>query len=73
MRSYPVKENPIGSAIIEILLYKHTNTQTNIHIDILLLYYKDNVVLMYIIKNKTNRLDIHKIHRVAVFLNVKQL
>ncbi len=29
MRSYPVKENPIGSAISEILLYNHTNTLTN--------------------------------------------
>ena len=25
MRSYPVKENPIGSAFSEILPYKHTN------------------------------------------------
>ena len=37
MRSYPVKENPIGSAVTEILRYKHTNTQTNI----LFLKYKD--------------------------------
>ena len=27
MRSYPVKENHIGSAVIEILRYKHTNTE----------------------------------------------
>ena len=27
MRSYPVKENPIGSAVSKILRYKHTNTQ----------------------------------------------
>ena len=31
MKSYPVKENPIGSAVSEILPYKHTNTQTNRH------------------------------------------
>ena len=35
MRSYPVKENPIGSSVREILRYKHT--------DILLLYYKDKL------------------------------
>ena len=29
MRSYPVKENPTGSAVSEILRYKHTNKQTN--------------------------------------------
>ena len=34
-RSYPVMENPIGSAVSEILRYKQT--------DILLLYYKDFV------------------------------
>ena len=33
MRNYPVKENQIGSAVIEIFRYKQ--------IDILLLYYKD--------------------------------
>ena len=33
MRRYPVKENPIYSAVSEILRYKQ--------IDILLLYYKD--------------------------------
>ena len=37
MRSYPVRNNPIVSAVCEILRYKHTNRQTNI----LLLYYKD--------------------------------
>ena len=36
MRSYTVKENPIDSAVSEILRYKQTNKQTNI----LLLYYK---------------------------------
>ena len=35
MRSYPVKENPIDSVVIEILRYKQTN--------ILLLYYKDSL------------------------------
>ncbi len=37
MRSYSVKESPIGSAVSEILRYtdKHRGT------DILLLYYKD--------------------------------
>ena len=34
MRNYPVKENPTGSAVSEILRYKQTN--------ILLLHYKDN-------------------------------
>ena len=29
MRSYPVKENPINSAVSEILRYRHTNTQTS--------------------------------------------
>ena len=29
MRSYLVKKNPIGSAVSEILWYKHTNTQTD--------------------------------------------
>ena len=42
MRSQPVKENPIGSAISKIRQYKHTNTQTNI----LLLYYKDSMLLL---------------------------
>ena len=31
MRSYPVKENPIGSAVREILWYRHTDTQTHRH------------------------------------------
>ena len=34
---HPVKENPIGSAVSEILQYKYTNTQTNI----LLMFYKE--------------------------------
>ena len=29
MRSYPVKKNPIGSAVSEILRYKQTDRQTN--------------------------------------------
>ena len=37
MRSYPVKENPIGSAVNEILRYKQRDRQT----DIVLLYFKD--------------------------------
>ena len=38
MRIYPVKENPIGSAVSEIFWYRHTeNKQTNI----LLLWNKD--------------------------------
>ena len=41
MKIYPVKENPIGSAVSEILRYKHTNTQTHRQPNILLLYYKD--------------------------------
>ena len=31
MRSYPVKENPISSAVSEILHYKQTNRQTDRH------------------------------------------
>ena len=31
MRSYPVKENPISSAVSEILWYRHTDLQTNKH------------------------------------------
>ena len=38
MRSNPVKDNPIGSAVGEILQYKQTDRQTHI----LLLYYKDD-------------------------------
>ena len=41
MRSYPVKTNHIGSAVSEILWYKHTHKKTDKQIDILLLYYKD--------------------------------
>ena len=37
MISYPIKENPIGSAVGKILRYRHTERQTYI----LLLYYKD--------------------------------
>ena len=37
MKSYPVKKNPIGSAVREIIRYKQTDRQTHI----LLLYYKD--------------------------------
>ena len=31
MRSYPVKENPIGSAVSEILQYRQTDRQTDTH------------------------------------------
>ena len=31
MRSYSVKENPIGSAVREILRYKHTDKHTDRH------------------------------------------
>ena len=37
MKSYPVKENLIGSTITEILLYKQTYT--------LLLCYKDKIIV----------------------------
>ena len=36
MKSYPVKENPIGSAVSEIFWYRQTNKYT----DFLLLYFK---------------------------------
>ena len=42
MRSYPVKENNTGSAVSEIIRYKHTDKHTDKQIDILLLYYKDS-------------------------------
>ena len=32
MRSYPVMENPIGSAVSEILRYTHTDRETNTHL-----------------------------------------
>ena len=38
MRSYPVEENPNSSAVIKILWYKQT--QTNTSTNILLLYYR---------------------------------
>ena len=41
MRSYPVKENPIGSVVNEILQYKQTNKQ----IDIVLLCFIDYLFL----------------------------
>ena len=43
MRGYPVKENPIGLAVSEIL------TQTNI----LLLYYKDLMEFQEVFRDKT--------------------
>ncbi len=33
MRSYPVKENPIGSGVSEILQYRQTDTQTDTQAD----------------------------------------
>ncbi len=47
MRSYPVKEIPISSAVSEILQYKHTHRQ----IDILLLYYEDSDMYLYFFGN----------------------
>ena len=44
MGSYPVKENPIGSAISEIIRHKKTDIQTNTHP---VLYYKDKIIIMY--------------------------
>ena len=32
MRNYPVEENPIGSAVTEILRYKQTDKQTSFNI-----------------------------------------
>ena len=43
MRSYPVKENPIGFAVSEILWY----TQTDRQIDILLPFYKDSMSYLF--------------------------
>ena len=39
MRSYHVKENPIGSVVSEILQYQETDKK----IDILLFYYNDRL------------------------------
>ena len=47
MRTYPFKENPIGSVDSEILWYKQTDRQTHIQ----LLYYKDNVIWQTSAKN----------------------
>ena len=44
MRSYHVKENPIGSAVIEILLYKQTHKHPVTFIYILLLGIKGEAV-----------------------------
>ena len=43
MKSYPVKENPISSAVSKILRYKQTDRQTHM----LLLYYNDNLGLQH--------------------------
>ena len=40
MRSYPVKDNPIDSAVSQILRYKQTNRQT----DIILLCFIDRFI-----------------------------
>ena len=48
MRSYPAKENPIRSAVSEILRYKQTDRQTHI----LLLYYKDYWFDFMVSKNR---------------------
>ena len=48
MRIYTVKENPIGSAVTEILWYRHTNRQTYI----LLLFYKDYILVMDTLKQR---------------------
>ena len=50
MRSYHVKENPIGSAVSENLWYKQTDKQTHI----LLLYHKDFVVNTLIVGGEAN-------------------
>ena len=45
MKSYPVKENPIGSEVTEIIRYKQTNIHTNKHTS----YYF--IIRIYIISN----------------------
>ena len=45
MRSYPVKGNPIGSAVSDILRYKQTDKQTNRQTDIVLLCIIDIIIL----------------------------
>ena len=46
MKSYPVKENHIGSAVSKILRYNHTDKLTNKQTDILLLYYEEIYTLL---------------------------
>ena len=50
MRSYPVKENQIGSAVSEILRYKQTDKQTGRQTDIVLLCIKDKQAYKKVVK-----------------------
>ena len=59
MRSYPVKESPIGSAVSKILRYKHTHRQTNRHPVTLLLRYGMIVILLKFHSEKNCRYTIH--------------
>ena len=45
MRSYPVKENRIGSVVSEILYYKQTNRQTDIVLLCIIDKNKEDLVL----------------------------
>ena len=53
MRSYSVKENPICSAVTEILRYKQTDTKTNTHPVTLLPGYLVVVVVVAMRGNKS--------------------
>ena len=48
MRSYPVKENQIGSAVSEILRYKHTDKQTSCYFIIRIVRSKCQDLLIFI-------------------------
>ena len=61
MRSYPVKINPIGSTVSEILLYKQTDRQTHIQ----LLYYKDG----WNVRNTTKLSNKSKFNKSPKFLS----
>ena len=66
MRIYPVKENPIDSAVREIIRYKQTHKQT----DILLLYYKDWCTSQMMIYKITHNVDYNwRLKRFDIELN----
>ena len=49
MRSYPVKENPIGSAVSEILRYRYTDKHTSCYFIVRIWLYKKIIIYRIII------------------------